>query len=128
MTDIDDAWLAERERIRADATPGRWGWHWRKGDEDAPGSIFAEPHTGYAYAVAMCPRYGKDRFSADAAHIVDAHNHQPALIDEIRRLRLLVLEAFDAATSAASTRLDNDPDAAHQAVRAARATIEGLLR
>ena len=47
---------------------------------------------------------------------------------EVDRLRLLVLEAFDAATCAASTRLDDDPDAAHQAVRAARATIEGLLR
>ncbi len=87
MTDIDDAYLAERERIRAGATPGQWAWHWRKGDEDAPGSIFSEPYFGHAYAVAMCPRYGKDKFSADADLIVDAVNHQPVLIDEIRRLR-----------------------------------------
>lgn len=85
MTDIDEAFLAERERIAGAAAEDKWVYD-------------------------------------------DAHNHQQALIDEIRRLRILVLEAFDAADCAASTRLDNDPDAAHQAVRAARATIEGLLR
>ncbi len=127
MTDIDDAYLAERERIAGAATKGYpepkagmagpWhGWHWRVLDR--------------AYQVYGCDLEHiatvADRDEARA--IVDAVNHQQALIDEIRRLRLLVLEAFDAATSAASTRLDDDPDAAHQAVRAARATIEGLLR
>ncbi len=101
MTDIDEAFLAERERVREP-------WKWM-------------PDPEARFVLLMGP-------PSDKAILVDAFRHQPALIAEIRRLRLLVLEAFDAATSAASTRLDDDPDAAHQAVRAARAIIEGLLR
>lgn len=91
MTNIDEAFLAERERIHGAAT-GTW-----KADE----------------------------LMADA--IVDALDHQPALIAEIRRLRLLVMEAFDAASLAASTHIDYDPDAAHQAVREARAAVVAKL-
>ncbi len=47
MTDIDEAFLAERERIRAAAAEDKWVYD-------------------------------------------DAHNHQQALIDEIRRLRGLL--------------------------------------
>jgi len=50
-------------------TPGRWEWHWRKDDDQNPGSIFALPRVGHAYAVSMCPRYGRDRFIHDAAFI-----------------------------------------------------------
>ncbi len=100
MTDIDEAFLAERERIREP-------WKW-------------VPDPKAMFVLLMGP-------PSDKAILVDAFRHQPALIAEIRRLRLLVMEAFDAASLAASTHIDYDPDAAHQAVREARAAVVAKL-
>ena len=121
MTDIDEAFLAERERIRAAATKGyQSGWRWRKhGFAHMPWQVHAPNKFDMADIGTVAFAFERD----DAAAIVDAVNSQPALIAEIRRLRLLVLEAFDVAACAASTHLDHDPDAAHQAVRDARAAI-----
>ncbi len=65
MTDIDEAFLAERERIRWEAR------HSLIGD-------FLRRH------------FNGDH--PDVAAITDAVNHQQALIDEIRRLRKIKLE------------------------------------
>lgn len=110
MTKIDEAWLAERERIRRDDPT----LPWRHRD---PG-VFVD---------SVGDEVGCVEWAPDADLIVDAVNHQPALIAEIRRLRLLVMEAFDAASLAASTHIDYDPDAAHQAVREARAAVVAKL-
>jgi len=54
-------------------TPAPWRWHWRSEDEATPGSVFAEPHEGHAYAVAMMPRYQtKEQWEADARLIAAA--------------------------------------------------------
>lgn len=58
-------------------------WGWRPDDKEAPGSVYSERMDGHAYAVAMCPRYGKDDFKTTAPAIVAAVNfirtHGPAL-------------------------------------------------
>ena len=54
-------------------TRGPWKWHWRAGDESAPGSVYAEPHDGHVYAVAMMPRYQtEEQWEADASLIAAA--------------------------------------------------------
>lgn len=64
-------------------TPGPWKWHWRPEDKDAPGSVFAEPYEGHAYAVAMMPRYQtKEQWEADARLISAA----PDLLDALTEL------------------------------------------
>lgn len=125
MTTIDEAFLAERERIRAAATKGyQSGWRWRKhGFAHMPWQVHAPNKFDMADIGTVAFAFERD----DAAAIVDAVNSQPALIAEIRRLRLLVMEAFDAASLAASTHIDYDPDAAHQAVREARAAVVAKL-
>ena len=90
MTDLD-----ELERLYAEATEGLLKWGWRD-DHDAPGSIFAETRTGHAYAVAMCPRYGKKNFRHDAPLFVALHNAFPALATELRALREFAADMFDA--------------------------------
>lgn len=124
MTDIDEAFLAERERIRAAAEIDGLCHHATEDGEDEDGAW--ERETGI-----VRDEGGDDIAFSDvfdwANAIVDALNHQPALIAEIRRLRLLVMEAFDAASLAASTHIDYDPDAAHQAVREARAAVVAKL-
>lgn len=65
-------------------------WGWRRDDDDAPGSIFTNSFGGAHQAVAMCPRYGRDNFAADAAYLTSLHNwfrtHAPALADMAKRL------------------------------------------
>ena len=73
-----DAHLDKLLDIAAKRTPGEWKWHWRNADEAAPGSIFAMPREGYAYAVARCPRYGKDHFSDDATFIASCAGNAEA--------------------------------------------------
>lgn len=82
---MDDKQLAEIEARTWAATQGPWRWHWRRDDSHWPGSIFAEPRTGHAYAVAMCPRYGKESFEADAEFIAHARQDIPDLIAELRK-------------------------------------------
>ena len=66
--------LAEVMGLLGKASFGELRWGWRD-DPDAPGLIFHEPGPGHAYAVAMCPRYGKDRWDLDAEAIVAAVNY-----------------------------------------------------
>ena len=96
---IDELYLA--------ATIGKWGWAWRKDDEQAPGSIHSgiDTGTGHSYAVAMCPRYGKDRFPADAEFIVEIHNSWTAISEELRVLRKLFL----ASREMQDARVSDDP-------------------
>lgn len=65
-------------------------WGWRRDDDDTPGSIFTHSFGGMHQAVAMCPRYGKDSFAADASYIVALHNflrtHHATLADMAKRL------------------------------------------
>lgn len=65
-------------------------WGWRRDDDDTPGSIFTHSFGGMHQAVAMCPRYGKDSFAADASYIVALHyflrTHHATLADMAKRL------------------------------------------
>lgn len=62
-----------RERIEnaldCGPTSSKWAWNWRE-DASAPGSVFAMPHEGQAYAVFMCPRYGTETFPQNAEYAV----------------------------------------------------------
>ena len=69
------------------AAPGPWVWHWREDDDVWPGSIIGGVDTGRAYAVAMCPRYGKESFAQDAEFIAHAREDVPWLIAEVDALR-----------------------------------------
>ena len=54
--------------------PGPWEWHYRD-DADAPGSVVAvgyPNHPDRPHAVAMCPRYGKQDWEANARLIAAA--------------------------------------------------------
>lgn len=78
MTDIDDAWLAERERMEKAATPGPW----RATEE----RVYADLDDG-AVCVASPNLNFSDRCAPDAAFIADARAAVPALVAEVRRLR-----------------------------------------
>jgi hypothetical protein len=85
--------LDKLEAVAREATKGEWRWAWREDDELAPGSVYAVPREGHAYAVVMCPRYGTESFAKDAAHIA-AFNPQVAikLIAAVRAANQLVSE------------------------------------
>jgi hypothetical protein len=72
------------------ATALPWSWGWRKGDIDAPGSIYSEKLPGHCYAVAMCPRYGRKEFAKDAAYATHACNAYPKLIYALRDARIQI--------------------------------------
>lgn len=61
----------------SEATVGPWAWHWRRGDDQAPGSIYAYESLHIGTAVAMCPRYGKSTFPSDAEFISAARTISP---------------------------------------------------
>lgn len=76
-------------------TPGPWKWHWRRDDDDAPASVYAEPREGHAYAVAMMPRYQKrEQWTADAALIAAA----PDMMEALRRCRAELASLRDGST------------------------------
>lgn len=68
---------------RAKHTAGPWKWHWRSEGGLSTGSVYAEPRTGHAYAVAICPQYQKrSQWEADARLIASA----PDLLAALRGL------------------------------------------
>lgn len=89
---IDDAYLAERERIWGAATKGYQsgvlqGWRWRKhGFAHMPWQVHAPNKFDMADLGTVAFAVERD----DATAIVDAVNTQPALIAEIRRLRKVI--------------------------------------
>jgi hypothetical protein len=66
---MSDFTTSELLRLLERATKGLWKWGWRD-DKDAPGSIYADKCDGHAYAVAMCPRYGREDFQGNAELVV----------------------------------------------------------
>lgn len=72
-------------------------WGWRRDDDDTPGSIFTHSFGGMHQAVAMCPRYGKDSFAADASYIVALHNflriHHAEIANMAKRLEVAERDA-----------------------------------
>jgi hypothetical protein len=68
---------------KADFREVRWGW---RDDKDAPGSLFHEPRHGHAYALAMCPRYGKDDWEKNAKALAAAVNYLRSHGEAIREL------------------------------------------
>lgn len=81
--------MSDSERLAAirqratEAHAGPWCWHWRPQDEYAPGSVSAlRDYT----AIAMCPRYGKDEFSANAEFIVNARADVDFLLARVGEL------------------------------------------
>jgi hypothetical protein len=92
-------------------------WGWRRDDDDTPGSMFTRSFGGAHQAVAMCPRYGRDNFAADAPYLVALHNflrtHAPALADMAKRMEAaerdarryaLIKKRFDDMTTSESER------------------------
>jgi hypothetical protein len=78
-------------KLSSKATPGEWKWHWRNDDSERPGVIFAMPRAGHAYAVAMCPRYGKEHFDNDATFIARSRNISPKMAEML----LATIELMD---------------------------------
>lgn len=80
--------MSDSERLAAirqreqQASRGPWLWHWRD-DPDAPGSVAMRDQN---YAIAMCPRYGKSDFAANAEFIANARSDVPWLLSEHDRL------------------------------------------
>jgi len=87
--------LSELRRLAEEATPGEWKWAWRKDDEYTPGSVFSEVNRGHAYAVAMCPRYGKSTFAKDAPFIAAANPATLLRLLEIAEHARRTLICFD---------------------------------
>jgi hypothetical protein len=69
--------------MKRNEIPFRWGW---RNDKDAPGSITCGD-IDRPVAVAMCPRYGKASWPADAEFIVTACNHHAELLAALVDLR-----------------------------------------
>ena len=84
MTDIDDAYLAERERLANAATPGPW-MPAKAYDSAAWPCIL-----GGGWQVAECHAhlFGDEDFD-NAAFIADARTAVPTLVAEVRRLERL---------------------------------------
>lgn len=82
MTDIDDAYLAERERLANAATPGPW-MPAKAYDSAAWPCIL-----GGGWQVAECHAhlFGDEDFD-NAAFIADARTAVPTLVADVRRLR-----------------------------------------
>ena len=85
------------------ATEGEWKWHWRFENGEANGSVYAEPHEGHAYAVAICPRYER---AHDAASLNRAMGDQAAF-EAAARVRLN-LRHDDESRRKAAARQHND--------------------
>lgn len=92
MTEVDEAFLAERERIRAAATPGPWDYD---DGVDVCSDGSSHPYQEKNRPAGVFKPSGPTVFTdddvsdANANAIVDAVNHQPSLIAEIRRLRAI---------------------------------------
>lgn len=71
--------IRQLRSLEQHATPGPWYWGWRN-DDLVPGSITSGPD-GRPVAVAMCPRYGRERFAANAVFITAARTALPKLLD-----------------------------------------------
>ena len=89
MTDIDEAFLAERERIRAAATDGTWSYDDGVRGGTAPDDPPYQEHAACIWSNELGLVAELDECQdQDGRAIADAHNHQPALIAEIRRLTI----------------------------------------
>lgn len=74
---------------QSEHTAGPWKWHWRSEGGLSTGSVYAEPRTGHAYAVAICPQYQKrSQWEADARLISAA----PDLLAALREARETILQ------------------------------------
>lgn len=66
-------------------TQGPWKWHRRYAADSRNGAIYAEPHEGHVYAVAMQPRYASNEQWADDAELivraVNAHDDLVAALE-----------------------------------------------
>lgn len=129
MTDIDDAYLAERERLANAATPGPW-MPAKAYDSAAWPCIL-----GGGWQVAECHAhlFGDEDFD-NAAFIADARTAVPALVAAVRRLREKIdrlrgiLKATAQATSAQLGAALGAVDGEHERLRAENAALQAALR
>jgi hypothetical protein len=129
VTDIDDAYLAERERLANAATPGPW-MPAKAYDSAAWPCIL-----GGGWQVAECHAhlFGDEDFD-NAAFIADARTAVPALVAAVRRLREKIdrlrgiLKATAQATSAQLGAALGAVDGEHERLRAENAALQAALR
>jgi hypothetical protein len=129
VTDIDDAYLAERERLANAATPGPW-MPAKAYDSAAWPCIL-----GGGWQVAECHAhlFGDEDFD-NAAFIADARTAVPALVAAVRRLREKIdrlrgilkatAQATAQATSAQLGAALGAVDGEHERLRAENAAIQ----
>lgn len=92
MTHTLSTAISKLLELDAKRTGGTIQWGWRPGDKEAPGSIFAMPREGHAYAMAMCPRYGREQFPIDAEYFVS----MPLAVSVIRKQQEMLEVAIKA--------------------------------